>query len=199
MTRRKKEKSLQVEEKNEVVMTEQVVIDAIEEAEKELDLKRQELELVKRELEEKKAELSKVPARVIDEDEKEVMKKHEGQSKEKQSLKEKIERQKAYDNEMVTGRFTNRRVPGQPAKVPYIKYADDPVKWWHFQDGQVYTIPRGLADQLNGGSENDPCYYMPRFIQKTGELVPSNTTGENSQIAQVDTSNKKYMFSPVGF
>lgn len=199
MSRRKKEKSLQVEEKNEAVMTEQVIIDAIETAEKELDQKRMELEIVKRELEEKKAELAKVPARVIDEDEKEVLKKHEGLSKEKQSLKEKIERQKAHDNELVTGRFTNRRVPGQPAKVPYIKYSDDPVRWWNFQDGQVYTIPRGLADQLNGGSEDDPCYYMPRFIQKTGEYIPSQTAGENSQISQVDTSNKKFMFSPVGF
>lgn len=199
MSRRKKEKTLQMKEKHEVVMSESVVLEGLEALEKEMDEKRLELEQVKRELEEKRAELEKIPARVIENDEKEVMQKHEVLSKEKLKGREIIERQKARDNVMVTGKFMNRRAPGQSVKLPYLKYADDPVKWHPFNDGQVYTIPRGFADQINGGTDEDPCYYTPTFKQKQGELLPSNTVGENSQIAEVDTSNKRYSFVPINF
>ena len=83
----------------------------------------------------------------------------------------------------------NRRAPGNPAKLTYMKYADDPVKWYTFEDGKVYTIPRGFADQIN------EYYHRPIFIQKEGELDPSNP----SQIHAVDTSNKSYAFVPVEF
>lgn len=196
MTRRKKEKSLQVEEKSEVAMSDENTVEVIE---KEIDEKRMELEQIKKELEEKKEELKKIPAREISEDEKQIMERQKEASKERISQTAEMERRKAYDNQKVTGKFTNRRAPGQSVKLPYLKYADDPVKWYPFNDGGVYTIPRGFADQINGGAENDPCYYTPIFKQKTAELVPSNTIGENSQISEVDTTHTKYLFSPIAF
>ena len=114
-------------------------------------------------------------------------------SSESNAIKTQIERQKAYDNERVTGKFINRRAPGQPVKLPYIKYEDDPVKWWPFEDGKVYTIPRGFADQIN------EYYHTPHFVQKQGEQAHSHVVGENSSIASVDTSNKKYSFVPINF
>lgn len=157
----------------------------------ELDLVRVELEKTKLEIEEKKKALVNVPSVP------EVVKDAPTISVEGQSLMAKIAAQKAYDNVMVTGKFSNLRAPGQHVKLPYIKYADDPVKWYKFEHGQVYTIPRGFADQLNGGSEENPCYYMPHFIKNEGAIIDPNQP--ESGIHAVDTSNKKYMFSPINF
>jgi len=168
----------------------------LESVQQEIDRARMELESTKRQIEEKKLELRTAGGRLISEDEKKIMEKSVTMTNEKNSLKEKIDRQQSYDSELVTGRFMNRRAPGQAVKLPYIKYATDPVKWYPFEDGKVYTIPRGFAEQLNGGSENDPCYYTPQFTQKSGEMDPNKPS---SAIHAVDASNKKYAFTPINF
>lgn len=177
------------DERTEVLMT-AVDENELEQIQKELDLARVELEKTKLEIEENKKALSAVPAV------KEI-KDAPATSIEGQSLKAKIAEQKAYDNVMVTGKFSNLRAPGQTVKLPYIKYEDDPVKWYTFNHGEVYTIPRGFADQLNGGSEDNPCYYMPHFIKNEGAII--DPTQPESGIHAVDTSNKKYLFSPINF
>lgn len=195
MARQKKIKDLQVKPDSEVVMTTdtetvaEVDINEIELVQQEVDRARKELELLKIEM----AELKAKPAREIDEQEKALIAKHKNFVDGKFELKAKIEAQKAYDCQMVTGKFINRRAPGQPAKLTYMKYNDDPVKWTTFRDGGVYTIPRGFADQIN------EYYYTPHFIQKQGDQELSDRVGENSAIAEVDTSNKRYAFVPVGF
>ncbi len=166
----------------------------------EIDEARLELEKTKKELEEKKQELKAVPeGREISQDEKDLMEKQKARKGKKSELAMKIEKQKAYDNVMVTGKFMNLRVPGQSVKLPYHKYPEDPIKWHPFNHGQVYTIPRGFADQINGGKPEDPHYYTPRFTQKTGDQVLSDQVGENSAIASIDASNKRYAFVPVNF
>ncbi len=202
MSRRKKEKSIQIEEK-EVHMTE---ADVMESKEKVLDLVQTELDLARVELERTKLEiaqqkhdlelLKKNPKRPLEPQEQEIYEKQVTMSHEKSTLKDKIERQKVFDSQMVTIRFMNRRVPGQPVKLPYVKYDTDPVKWYPFEDGKVYTIPRGFADQINGGDENNPCYYTPIFNQIQGEMNPDMP---ESSIHSVDTSNKKYAAVAVNY
>lgn len=190
MSKRKKK-----ETKVEVSMVSETEVEVLNQ---ELDLARIELEKTRREIQElqlRKQELMVVQpeapraTRELSEEEKAINDKLISGRVAGQALKSKIEAQKAYDNVKVTGRFMNRRAPGNPAKLTYMKYADDPVKWYTFMDGQVYTIPRGFADQINEH------YYRPKFIQKDGELDPSNP----SQIHHVDTSNKSYAFVPTTF
>jgi hypothetical protein len=213
MGRQKKNKSLQIEEKKiEVIMTQEndqkkneseaweITLEGIqkeidtERLELEIDRARLELEKIKIEIEEKKQEMKAfVPRREISEDEQRIIDKQITNINKKKSGSEVIEKQKAYDNQMITGRFMNRRSPGQQVKLTYNKYADDPVKWYHFKDGGTYTIPRGFVDQIN------EYYHTPRFVEKQGPQVISDRTGENSAIAEVDTSNKKYAFVAIGF
>lgn len=215
MPRPKKNKSLQVKQP-EVKMTEQLELPSMTELEtinfinkehvqfekdkinlKELDVieteidrARLELEKTKKEIEEQKQALKSLSSSHLNAKELAIVDKQIANNNERKALQQKIYDQKAYDNVKVTGRFTNRRAPGQMAKLAYIKYADDPVKWYEFHDGGIYTIPRGFADQINEH------YYSPHFIQNTGAMDPDNP---ESNIAAVDTSNKKYMFSPVNF
>lgn len=192
MPRPKKIKSLQVKEK-EVPMTEQLELPMTKELsaiETEIDLARLELEKTKKEIEEQKHALKNLSSREHDAKELAIVDKQVATNNDNKALKEKIEMQKSHDNVKITGRFMNRRAPGQMVKLPYIKYADDPVKWYEFVDGATYTIPRGFADQLNEH------YYTPHFIKNEGIMDPDNP---ESGIAAVDTSNKKYAFVPVGF
>ena len=189
MGRQKKNKPLQIQETNEGTMTEEKTLDNIE---SQIDKARAELEATKIEIEEKKQQLKTMPCREIDAEEMIIVKKHHQRNEDTKGLRDKIEKQKIYDNEKVTGKFMNRRVPGQPAKLTYLKYEDDPVKWYTFDDGKVYTIPRGFADQINEH------YYSPHFIQKGPGYIMDPSRPE-SAIHDVDTSNKKYAFVPVGF
>jgi hypothetical protein len=182
----RKEKS-EIEEKKEKGMSEETVLDSVQ---TEIDLARIELEKLKSEIEEKKKEAERLPVRELSADEKPIFDKQVSRINQNSTLSEKIARQKAYDNEKITGRFMNRRAPGQPIKLPYIKYADDPVKWYPFEDGKIYTIPRGFADQIN------EYYHTPVFSQKQGPMDPN---APSSQIHEVDTSNKKYAFVPISF
>lgn len=150
-----------------------------------------ELEKAKLELEEIREKSRALSSRQIDEFEQKIIDKQISTRNESKAVAEKISSQKEYDNVPVTGRFLNRRAPGNMVKLPYIKYEDDPVRWYEFYDGKTYTIPRGFADQLN------EYYHSPQFIQKQGPIEDPDDPG--SQIEQVDRSNKKYAFVPVGF
>jgi hypothetical protein len=165
----------------------------LESIQQEIDQARIELEQTKAALEEKKNELKLIPRREIAEYEQKIVDKQVNNINKKKNRNDVIEKQKAYDSQMVTGRFMNRRAPGQTVKLTYLKYATDPVKWYVLKDGGTYTIPRGFVDQIN------EYYHTPRFTQKEGPQVLTDELGENSQIAHVDTSNKKYAFVPIGF
>lgn len=167
-----------------------------ESIQKEIDLSRIELENTKREIEETKQSLKNLQNREYSQREIEISEKQVSMSHEKTTLKDKIEKQRIRDSELVTGRFMNRRAPGQPVKLPYLKHSTDPVKWYPLEDGKVYTIPRGFADQLNGGTDDDPCYYTPKFTQKQGDMDPDKP---QSAIHSVDSSNKKYAFVAMGY
>jgi seryl-tRNA synthetase len=179
---------------NEVPMTETAteVPIKLEELEIEVDRVRVELEQAKKELAEKKEEIARLPKRELDESEKKMDKKLESLRGASAGLKDKIEKQKEYDNQKVTGKFMNRRHPGSSVKLTYMKYEDDPVKWWDLEDGKVYTIPRGFADQIN------EYYYKPHMIQKSPDQF-MDPNRPSSAIAEVDTSNKLYGFVPINF
>ncbi len=192
-----------VDEIEEVIDDTPIVVDTLpsesdlEALEQELDRKRIELENTKRQIEEKKQELKYVANRDIDADERLLIDKQKATSQKGIAAKAIIEKQKAIDNQMVTGRFMNRRAPGQSVKLPYFKYEDDPpAKWTTFEDGKVYTIKRGFADQINGGSDTNPCYYSPQFVQKTEPMDPDRP---ESQLQSVDTSNRRYAFVGIGY
>jgi hypothetical protein len=213
MGRQKKIKSLQVKEK-EVVMTdvvdipdqlqmhlpgEEKVSNDLEVMQQELDQARIDLENTKREISERKHQLETLkftPGREISAEEKVLVEKQINMTNERKAGESIIEKQRQHDSVMVTGRFMNRRAPGQGVKLPYLKHSTDPVKWYPLEDGKVYTIPRGFADQLNGGTDDDPCYYTPKFIKKEGDMDPNKP---ESAIHAVDSTNKKYGFVPLNF
>jgi hypothetical protein len=53
------------------------------------------------------------------------------------------------DREMVKGIFRFYEVPGGSMSFVYRAYKEDPVERFDFVDGEVYTIPLGVAKHLN--------------------------------------------------
>lgn len=72
-------------------------------------------------------------------------------------MKEKIEKketptlkfQKDRDKEMVRGIFVFHEVPGGSMSFVYKSYRGDEVERYDMIDGQMYTIPLGVARHLN--------------------------------------------------
>jgi hypothetical protein len=65
-----------------------------------------------------------------------------------------LEYQRAKDREMVRGKFIFHEVPGGSMSFPFHKYKGDPVENFTLVDGEVYTIPLGVAKHLNKN-----CWY----------------------------------------
>ncbi len=177
-----------IDEKTEVCMTEiQAQEEEFESIQQEIDRARIELEKTRLEIETKKHELkviSEAPIIVKAADTPSITIKNNADA-------EKIAAQKVIDNEMVTGKFYNLRVKGQQAKLTYMHHADDPVKWYTFHHGEIYTIPRGFANEINEH------YHTPHFIKNEGAIIdPSNP---ESGIHAVDKSDKMYSFVPLNF
>ncbi len=91
-----------------------------------------------------------------------------------------LEEQRLKDREPKRGIFKYHEVPGGVLRFPFKKYKQDPVEQFELFDGQIYTLPLGVAKHLN---EN--CWYPDySFVQgdpsmKTGS---SYIDGNNMQV-----------------
>lgn len=74
------------------------------------------------------------------------------EQKEEVAKELKIKRDK--DRTMVRGIFRNNECPGGNVGFMFRKYAEDPMEKYAMQDGEVYTVPLGVAKHLNTG-----CWY----------------------------------------
>lgn len=71
------------------------------------------------------------------------------------------------DREMVKGIFHFYEVPGGEMSFSYKCWKEDPVERYNLTDGQVYTLPLGVAKHLNKN-----CWY-PEYEFIRGEDVRS--------------------------
>jgi hypothetical protein len=64
------------------------------------------------------------------------------------------------DRENVKGIFRFYEVPGGTMGFVYKQYREDPVENYTLQDGQIYTIPLGVAKHLNKNGSYPEYEYM---------------------------------------
>lgn len=62
--------------------------------------------------------------------------------------------QRDKDREIVRGKFIFHEVPGGEMRFSFQKYKEDPVEDFRMMDGQIYSIPLGVAKHLNQN-----CWY----------------------------------------
>lgn len=73
--------------------------------------------------------------------------------------------EKELDNSMVKGRFRCFEPVGGGVKLSYRKHKGEPIRTYEFRDGEVYTIPLGLAKHLR---ENCMYYEHSHLIDTNG-------------------------------
>ena len=67
----------------------------------------------------------------------------------KLATKKKIQLERERDAKLVKGKFMFHEVPGGTLRFNFHKYKGDPVKTYELVDGEIYTIPLGVAKHLN--------------------------------------------------
>lgn len=68
---------------------------------------------------------------------------------EKDEVAKKMEQERLANRKIVRGKFMFYEVPGGELKFSYRGYKNDPVEHYHMIDGEVYSIPLGVARHLN--------------------------------------------------
>lgn len=91
----------------------------------------------------------------------------------KETVKSALKIQRDKDREKVRGIFRNHELPGGHNEFMFRKYKEDPLEKFNMVDGQVYTIPLGVAKHLNTN-----CWY-PTYNYKNDDAGrPSMSMGE---------------------
>ncbi len=81
----------------------------------------------------------------------------------KEANKQSLKFQRDKDREMVRGIFRFHEVPNGQMEFMFKKYKEDPLEKFSMVDGQVYTVPLGVAKHLNTN-----CAY-PSYSYKQDE------------------------------
>ena len=125
------------------------------------------------------------PLRELDDVEKQLVENQKSIYNMREEGKKMIDRKRDVDSQMIKGKFMNLRAPGQPVKLTYHKYATDLEEGWKtFNHGEIYTIQRGFADQINNH------YAKISFNKGTGQMNALEATPSRSPI---------YAFVPLEF
>jgi len=80
--------------------------------------------------------------------------------KKKEVTRPNLKYQRDKDREMVKGIFRFHEVPGGHMAFSIKLYKEDPVENYSFYDGEVYTIPLGVARHLNKNGWYPEYEYM---------------------------------------
>lgn len=81
--------------------------------------------------------------------------------------KESLKYQRDKDRQMVKGIFRFYEVPGGSMSFNFRKYKDDPIERYDLIDGQVYTIPLGVAKHLTTNGN----YPIHKYMKDEGGNV----------------------------
>jgi hypothetical protein len=82
-------------------------------------------------------------------------------------------KQREKDREMVKGIFKFYEVPGGQLSFVFRKWKGDPIERYDLRDGEVYTIPLGVAKHLNSSG-----WYPVHAYTKNEKDAPSMRIGQ---------------------
>lgn len=81
------------------------------------------------------------------------------------------------DRQMVRGKFIFHEIPGGELSFPFRKWKGDPVESFTLRDGEIYTLPLGVAKHLNKeckypihsytmGEDNRPSQKINQWVRR---------------------------------
>lgn len=91
----------------------------------------------------------------------------------KNSSKSTLHDEQQRDREKVKGIFRFHEVPGGQMEFVFKKYKSDPLEKFSLKDGEVYSIPLGVAKHLNTN-----CWYPSYNYKNDDQGRPVTTLAE---------------------
>lgn len=115
-------------------------------------------------------------------------------NEQKKELAKKLKYQRDKDRELVRGVFRYYEVPNGVLEFSYKAYREDPVETYQLYDGQVYTIPLGVARHLNKN------VAYPKYEYIKGEPdVASGYNNFSNQGLKIRQKEKRCSFQSLEF
>lgn len=97
------------------------------------------------------------------------------------------------DREPVKGIFHYYEVPGGMLEFCFRAYKEDPIEQFRLYDGQVYTLPYGVAKHLNNNGK------YPQYEYLNSEKGVLAGFGPDSPIMKIKSYKKRYGFQSLEF
>jgi hypothetical protein len=94
-------------------------------------------------------------------------------AKKETPVKPNLKFQRERDRQMVRGKFIYHEVPGGTMAFPFKAYKEDGVENFTLMDGQIYSIPLGVAKHLNKN-----CWYPVHAYMKDNNGNPTMKVGQ---------------------
>lgn len=91
----------------------------------------------------------------------------------KETTQKNLRFQRDQERKKVRGKFIFHEVPGGQMEFVFKKYKEDPLEKFSLVDGQVYTIPLGVARHLNTN-----CSYPTYKFISNEQGLPQMGIGE---------------------
>lgn len=105
-----------------------------------------------------------------------------------------LEEQRLKDREMKRGIFKYHEVPNGVLRFNFKKYKMDPVESFELYDGQIYTLPLGVAKHLN---EN--CWYPEYGFVPGDSSIRQDASYSGGNTMKAMTKTRRTSFSSLEF
>lgn len=118
--------------------------------------------------------------------------------------KNKLTYQRDKEREMVRGIFRYFAVPGGVLKFPFRKYKGDKIERYELRDGEVYTLPLGVAIHLNENCKYPEYEYIPGMnvqsglgIDRTSPAMRIQKWVHRTAFQSLDFTNEEVLNKPL--
>lgn len=104
-----------------------------------------------------------------------------------------IKYQHDKDREPVKGIFKYYEVPGGCLEFNYRAYKQDPIEFFSLIDGQVYTLPLGIAKHLNKSG------WYPEYEYYKSDQTTTRAFSPEGHVMRVAHKVRRYGFQSLEF
>jgi len=111
----------------------------------------------------------------------------------KKHIAENYEKMREKDAQPVRGKFIFHEAPGHTLSFSFRKYKGDDIVKYDLTDGQIYTLPLGVAKHLNTN------IAVPEYGYVQGEEVVQGNNFERGQVMKVTRKVRRCSFQSLEF
>jgi hypothetical protein len=104
-----------------------------------------------------------------------------------------IQYQHDKDREPVKGIFKYYEVPGGCLEFNYRAYKQDPIEFFSLRDGEVYTLPLGIAKHLNKSG------WYPEYEYYKSDQNTTRAFSPEGHVMRVASKVRRYGFQSLEF